>query len=127
MSEYYVRTKYGYDLATPRTVGAQLKKARREFERVRSIHRTIRRTFVFGSSLVLAQFPFSFLGSEALHVSTSILGGVMTLATGIALLFHYTTGDGMPDLGEAQEQYEEASEMYTQTLLNWKEGDESVG
>lgn len=124
---FYVRTTYGYDVATPTTVGTKLKKARREFERVRAIHRTIRRSFVFGSSLVLAQFPFSFLGSEALHVSTSILGGVMTLATGVALLFHYTTGDGMPDLGEAQEAYEEASEMYTQTVLNWKEGDDNVG
>lgn len=123
---FYVRTTYGYDVATPSTVGTELKKARREFERVRAIHRTIRRGFVFGLSLVLAQFPFSFLGSEALHVSTSLLGGVMTLATGGVLLFHYTTGEGMPDLGTAQDRYEEAAEMYTQTMLNWKEGDESV-
>ncbi len=123
---YYERVKhsYGNDYRPVGDVGDYLKKARRKYEEARRIHRTIRRSFASGVGLILAQFPFSFLGSEALHTSTSILGGLLALVSGFMLAYHYGTGGGLPDLGNAREKYEDASDLYTKQLLG---GGDDVG
>lgn len=117
---YYIKeySRYGSDY-TPvaDSPGALLRRARRKFESVRRIHRSVRRAFLSGCGLVLGQFPFSFVGSEALHTSTAILGGVLVLVAGGMLAFHYGTGEGMPDLADAEEAYEQASEIYTKYIL----------
>jgi hypothetical protein len=116
---YYERvpSRYGNEYQPVGDVGAKLKRTRRRYENVRRIHRTIRRAFASGCTLILSQFPFSFLGSEALHVSTSILGGLLVLIPGAMLAFHYGTGEGLPDLNEALEEYEDASDLYTKQIL----------
>lgn len=116
---YYerVRDGYGYEYVPVGGAGAKLKKTRRRYEQVRRIHRTIRRAFVSGCALVLGQFPFSFVGSEPLHISTSLLGTALVAVPGIMLAYHYGTGEGLPDLNQALEDYESASDLYTKELL----------
>lgn len=124
---YYERvpSRYGNEYEPVGNIGTKLKKTRRKYEDVRRIHRTIRRAFATGCTLILSQFPFSFLGSEALHVSTSILGGLLVLIPGSMLAFHYGTGEGLPNLNEAREAYEDASELYTKQILAG--GNDDVG
>jgi hypothetical protein len=126
---YYTRSsrnRYGdYDYTPVATsTNILVTQARSKYRHVKRVHRLINLGFLGGLTLVLGQFPFSLLGSTALHVSTSVLGGLMTLVFGGVWVVNTVTNDLLPDVVDAKADLDSASELYIKEIL---EGGNDVG
>lgn len=90
---------------------------RQELVRAERVHRTVGAGFLGGVVLILCQVPFTFLGSEALHVTTSILGGLLTLVFGGVWVTDLVSPH-LPNVENARTDLDLVTDQYTKELLS---------